>query len=321
MGHPSLEGQYSHSSSLVDNVRFSQQAPIILGAKATSAKINLLPAQQEDPSHYVLLEQLFLSCLQTGDDKSALHCLELLSDRFGPSNERTSGLYGIYEEAVAKGQIGLEKCLQKYDSILSENPVNLPILKRRVAILRSMSKPVEAISSLVEILKAVPTDAEAWCELADLYVAQGMTHQAIFCLEESLLIAANAWNIHARLGEVLYICARSGDETSGQYLVRSIRCFCRSIELCDDYLRGFYGLVMATSPLLDGKQGDTKFKISAAQWEKTIPAATISKLHIFAKRRLEHIIELRSSDHQLWESCQGEIIAAKELLDCLQDTT
>lgn len=212
MGHPSLEGQYSHSSSLVDNVRFSQQAPIILGAKATSAKINLLPAQQEDPSHYVLLEQLFLSCLQTGDDKSALHCLELLSDRFGPSNERTSGLYGIYEEAVAKGQIGLEKCLQKYDSILSENPVNLvrvkpvidvqgltffwqPILKRRVAILRSMSKPVEAISSLVEILKAVPTDAEAWCELADLYVAQGMTHQAIFCLEESLLIAANAWNV------------------------------------------------------------------------------------------------------------------------------
>lgn len=86
-----------------------------------------------------------------------------------------------------------------------------------------------------------------------------------------------------------------------------------------------YGLLIdtsqATSPLLDGKQGDTKFKISAAQWEKTIPAATISKLHIFAKRRLEHIIELRSSDHQLWESCQGEIIAAKELLDCLQDTT
>lgn len=129
MGHSSLEGQYSHSSSLVDNVRFSQQAPIILGAKVPSAKINLLPAQQEDPGHYVLLEQLFLSCLQTGDDKSALQCLELLSDRFGTSNERTSGLYGIYEEAVAKGQNGLEKCLQKYDSILSENPVNLVRVK------------------------------------------------------------------------------------------------------------------------------------------------------------------------------------------------
>lgn len=77
----------------------------------------------------------------------------------------------------------------------------------------------------------------------------------------------------------------------------------------------------ATLPLLDGKHGDTGFKISTAQWENTIPAATISNLHIFAKRRLEHIIEQRSSNHQLWESCQGEIIAAKELLDCLQDTT
>ena len=58
-----------------------------------------------------------------------------------------------------------------------------------------MSKPVGAISSLVEIIKAIPTDAEAWCELADLYMSQGMTHQATFCLEESLLIAANAWNV------------------------------------------------------------------------------------------------------------------------------
>lgn len=77
----------------------------------------------------------------------------------------------------------------------------------------------------------------------------------------------------------------------------------------------------STLPLLGGKQADTGFQIPAAQWENIVPATTISKLHIFAKGRLEHIIELRSSDHQLWESCQGEIIAAKELLDRLHDTT
>ena len=58
-----------------------------------------------------------------------------------------------------------------------------------------MSRPVDAISALVEFLEAFPTDGEAWSELASLYLSQGMSRQAIFCLEESLLIAPNAWNV------------------------------------------------------------------------------------------------------------------------------
>ncbi|KAA8642174.1 uncharacterized protein ATNIH1004_011115 [Aspergillus tanneri] len=103
-------------------------------------------------------------------------------------------LRGLYEEAVAENQSDLEECLRRYDVSLSENPVNLPILKRRVALLRTIGKPELAISSLVDFLNAVPTDAEAWCELAELYYAQGMSSQAIFSLEEALLIAPSAWN-------------------------------------------------------------------------------------------------------------------------------
>jgi tetratricopeptide (TPR) repeat protein len=58
-----------------------------------------------------------------------------------------------------------------------------------------MSRPADAITSLVELLRAVPTDAEAWCELSDLYQSQGMNAQAIFSLEEALLIVPNAWNV------------------------------------------------------------------------------------------------------------------------------
>ena len=58
-----------------------------------------------------------------------------------------------------------------------------------------MSKPDEAISRLVQFLEAYSTDAEAWAELADLYFSQGMYQQAIYCLEEVLLIAPNAWNV------------------------------------------------------------------------------------------------------------------------------
>lgn len=129
-----------------------------------------------------------------------------------------------------------------------------------------MSREEDAISALVEFLEAFPTDAEAWCELADLYQSQGMTSQAIFSLEEALLITPNSWNVcastltsinriylihsgkqlHARLGELFYISAIASDSKAvlPGLLAMSIQYFCRSIELCDDYLRGLYGLIL-----------------------------------------------------------------------------
>lgn len=53
--------------------------------------------------------------------------------------------------------------------------------------------------------------------------------------------------IHARLGELLYIA--SSDRDASALLKRSVQHFSRSIELCDDYLRGFYGLILVQSPL------------------------------------------------------------------------
>lgn len=44
-----------------------------------------------------------------------------------------------------------------------------------------------------------PTDAEAWAELSDLYVAQGLYPQAIFALEEVLVLSPNAWNVSVPL--------------------------------------------------------------------------------------------------------------------------
>lgn len=33
-----------------------------------------------------------------------------------------------------------------------------------------------------------------------------------------------------------------------KYLAESLKRFCRSIELCDDYLRGYYGLKLVCCP-------------------------------------------------------------------------
>lgn len=56
--------------------------------------------------------------------------------------------------------------------------------------------------------------------------------------------------IHARLGELLYVCSSSPDGDASRLAGKSVQHFCRSIELCDDYLRGFYGLVLVRDNLL-----------------------------------------------------------------------
>ena len=52
--------------------------------------------------------------------------------------------------------------------------------------------------------------------------------------------------MQARLGEVLYMTANAEASAADKYLADSIRRFSRSIELCDDYLRGFYGLKLVS---------------------------------------------------------------------------
>lgn len=48
---------------------------------------------------------------------------------------------------------------------------------------------------MTELLESSPTDIEAWTELSDLYLTQNLFPQAVFCLEEVLLVAPNAWNV------------------------------------------------------------------------------------------------------------------------------
>ncbi|KAK2750227.1 hypothetical protein FQN55_002372 [Onygenales sp. PD_40] len=298
-------------------LRLSQQAQSFLQSHPSqqpSFPFSIFAAP-ETPELWSNYEQLLLACLRTGDDKSALECLERLSKRFGPANERIMGLRGIYQEALAQDRAALEHILTGYDKVLAENPVNVPILKRRIALLRSMSRPTDAISALVNFLDAFPTDAEAWCELADLYQAQGMSSQAIFSLEEALLVAPNAWNLHARLGEIEYISAASSDnqDSTLRVLADAVRRFCRSIELCDDYLRGYYGLKLSTTRLLEKMPAKAG---AQSKGDDSLPTKeTLTKLQALSTRKLREIVESRSADVKSWERNQSELIAAQELLD------
>ncbi|KAL9593811.1 MAG: hypothetical protein Q9219_007372 [cf. Caloplaca sp. 3 TL-2023] len=207
-------------------------------------------SSQDSTELWTNYESLLYSCLRTGDDKAAHFCMEKLAGRFGKDDERIKGLRGLYQEAMAEDKPALLHVLHEYDAILAEDPTNTPVRKRRVALLRSLSKEEDAINALVELLAFSPTDVESWAELASLYVVQGLYQQAEFCLEEILLSVPNAWNIHARLGEILYISAATSQDRIGS-LAESVRRFCRSIELCDRYVRGYYGLKLVCNKILD----------------------------------------------------------------------
>lgn len=58
-----------------------------------------------------------------------------------------------------------------------------------------MGRTSDAVSGLTALLDFCPVDAEAWAELADVYTTLGMYSQAIYSLEEVLVLAPNAWNV------------------------------------------------------------------------------------------------------------------------------
>jgi tetratricopeptide (TPR) repeat protein len=230
-------------------LQLSQAAPTFFASQSSFAlpwPLSLLSAN-ESQEKWQIYHNVFTACLQTGDNESAYLCLEELTERFGNGNERVMALQGLYEEATAKNDAELQAVLERYEEILKEDPTLFAIQKRRAALLRSMGKTSEAVVALTALLDASPIDAESWAELADVYLTQGMFEQAIFSLEEVLLCTPNAWNIHARLGEVLFLAGNKAEGSEQlKLLSEAMRRFCRSIELCDDYLRGYYGLKLVS---------------------------------------------------------------------------
>ncbi|CAK4029482.1 TPR repeat oca3 [Lecanosticta acicola] len=305
-------------------LRLSQQAPSFYKSQAAWSlpyPLSLL-INNDSQEKWQAYENILLTCIRTGDDESAYLYLEELTDRFGQANERVTALRGLYVEATAKTDDELRAVMTHYESILKEDPTVFSIRKRRAALLRSMNKIPDAITALTNLLDTSPTDAEAWSELADIYMTQGLYEQAVFCLEEVLLITPNAWTMHAKLGEVLYLQAKAGEAGPEQLkgLSETMRRFCRSLELCDDYLRGYYGLKLTTNRLLDALSSTKKSQqVSSdpATGDLAPPSIeSVTKLNELATAKLAEIVRRSASGEKGWDGYSpSELIAARELLD------
>lgn len=270
-------------------------------------------------------ENIYLSCLRTGDDKSAKALLDKLIARFGDQNERVMAYQAMYVEARADSEKDQASLLKDLSELLDADPTNIPIQKRRIAFLKSTGKANEATQKLVDLLQVSPTDAEAWSELAELYLAQNSYDQAIFALEEVLLIAPNAWNMHARLGEAIFISTTAAASNSpsefARGLAEAMRRFCRSIELCNNYLRGYYGLKLTTKKLIQvlpqASKGKEKDNPEAAYTDLPLPfIESVRGLEVLATEKLSEMVLKGSKGEKGWEGYdEAELIAARELLD------
>ncbi|KAF2474516.1 TPR-like protein [Lindgomyces ingoldianus] len=294
----------------------SQKAPPILSSTPISSlpwPLSLL-FSRESPETWTIHENLFFAALRTGDDKSARQILTRLTTRFGDTNERIIALRGIYEEALAKNPGELEKVFQSYEKILKEDPTNFSIRKRRVAVLKSLGRTADAVTALTVLLENSPTDAEAWAELGDLYAQQGAWAQAVYCLEEVLLVTPNAWSAHAQIATLHYLTVPSTLTT----LSHSLRHFGRAIELNDSYLRGFYGLKLVTKkiiPLLSSPESKRNHNTDDDD-SPPLKLETVKKLEELATSKLAEIVRQYASGKKGWTGYdEAEVIAARELLD------
>ena len=105
--------------------------------------------------------------------------------------------------------------------------------------------------------------------------------------------------MHARLGEVLLMAASANGEGSAQkHLAESVKRFARSIELCDDYLRGYYGLKTVTDKLLS--EG-SKSKKQDGEGFSLPNQDTLEKLNQAATQKLGEIVRRHGAQEPMWQ--------------------
>ncbi|KAG4305197.1 hypothetical protein PORY_001367 [Pneumocystis oryctolagi] len=188
-----------------------------------------------------IYEQTFLAALEIGEDELASQCLTKLLKKF-PTSTSIIVLKGLYLEAIGN----TSEALKYYNDILSMDESNIPILKRKITLLRSLGRTEEAVNELVKFLDIWYLDAEAWAELADIYFSFHLYKKASFCYSELLLLQPSSHLIHARYALVLYIQSF----TKPDLLHIATREYLRSIELYKNFLQGFCGLKQCCISLL-----------------------------------------------------------------------
>jgi hypothetical protein len=140
------------------------------------------------------------------------------------------------------------------------------------------------------------------------------------------------FQIHARLGELQYMAATTSGVAGGsyqKYMAEAPKRFSRSIELCDDYLRGYYGLKLVRPSLSGSEMAADVSQISKKLLDDGAKAVkptddsefalpdtgTIERLNELATAKLSEIVRHSAANDRGWRGySEAEVAAARELL-------
>eukprot|EP00897_Mesotaenium_endlicherianum_P008907 jgi/Mesen1/8044/ME000043S07426 len=129
-------------------------------------------------------EQVAVAALDCHSTDVAKECVGALLKKF-PDSIRVGKLEGMWFEATGN----FTQADKIYSSFLEEFPGDAALRKRQVAMLKAQGDLPAAVDALNKYLETFMADADAWRELADMYISLQMYKQAAFCCEELLLVA------------------------------------------------------------------------------------------------------------------------------------
>ncbi|KAI9146227.1 hypothetical protein BKA69DRAFT_1043637 [Paraphysoderma sedebokerense] len=220
--------------------------------------------------YWSIIEQYIYACLDLGKFHDAENYIRKLQNKFSKTSTRVLKLEGTFYEA--KG--AYEKANEIYNEILKNDKNNIAIYKRKIALLKSQNDIQGAINLLVQYVDYFPNDAESWLELADLYLSLNMYQQAAFSVEEAILLLPFNHLLHVKYGEILYTMGGADN------IRIALKSFCRSLELCTDFLKGLYGVKMCI-----------KFLSSTESSSSGSASTDLSELDRMITKRLHKVYE------------------------------
>lgn len=193
---------------------------------------------------WTVIEQFCMAAIDLHDEEILETCLMRLNKQFPGSNRvkllnimASHERLGDYEEAI--------RC---YNEMIDDDETNTSARKRKIAILISQKRNVEAIKELCEYLRKFMNDQEAWKELCELYMLEQDYQKAIFCMEELLLSSPLSHVFHIRLAELYYTLG------THESLEQARSYYSQALKLNESNVRALHGLHLTLTNLLSGNK-------------------------------------------------------------------
>eukprot|EP00041_Stephanoeca_diplocostata_P007939 m.113858 g.113858 ORF g.113858 m.113858 type:complete len:282 (+) comp17106_c0_seq1:232-1077(+) len=217
---------------------------------------------------WAVYEQACVAALDCNRSDFAEICHKKLEEKFGRESARVGILDGQRLESAEKWA----EAEKRYKELLELHPTNAKIMKRQIALLIGQQKIRDAIRQMNKYIENFMGDAEAWTELASLYLKENRFDKAQFCYEELIILNPYNHNVHERYAEVLY--TQGG--TDNLALARTH--FAQAANLNPKSARALYGLALTSA-----KTANAKGSVSSEVPATALVSTAVKKLETLYK--------------------------------------